>query len=90
MPSLFSSRARAGGAPSFPTRVIFFVTPHGTVWRNWKMDRPDLPTDRFVSAPLTGEADLGSILVKRPHRVAPGRLRNFGLDASRWLPQTHE
>jgi hypothetical protein len=61
MPSLFTSHARAGGA-TFPTRVVFFVTPHGTVWRNWKTGRTDLPTDRFASAPLTGEADLGPIL----------------------------
>ena len=61
MPSLIANRARAGG-PTFPSRVVFFVTPHGTVWRNWKMARPDLPTDRFTTAALTSEADLGPIL----------------------------
>ncbi len=61
MPSLLTSRASAGGM-TFPTRVVFFVTPHGTVWRNWKTARTDLPTDRFASADLTSAADLGPIL----------------------------
>lgn len=61
LPSLMAQRARAGGA-TFPTRVVFFITPHGTVWRNWKMDRPDLPTDRVVEVPLASSADLGTIL----------------------------
>jgi hypothetical protein len=62
MPSLFTSHARAGGPVPYPTRVVFFVTPHGTVWRNWKTSRTDLPTDRFASMPLTSAADLGPIL----------------------------
>lgn len=34
--SFGSSVVRAGGTPP-PTRVVFFITPHGTVWNHWKM-----------------------------------------------------
>jgi hypothetical protein len=35
--SFGSTPARAGGPTPPPTRVVFFITPHGTVWNQWKM-----------------------------------------------------
>lgn len=57
----FLSSARAGGETS-PRRILFFITPHGTVWKNWKTTRAGLPTDRFAEFPLASVDDLSPIL----------------------------
>jgi len=36
LPGLLGGRARAQVEP--PRRVVFFITPHGTVWNAWHMD----------------------------------------------------
>ncbi|GAB4203112.1 MAG: hypothetical protein OHK0013_16940 [Sandaracinaceae bacterium] len=47
------NRARAGGVVP-PTRVVFFITPHGTVWRHWKMPIVGAPSARPLEAPTVG------------------------------------
>jgi hypothetical protein len=34
--SVGGATVRAGGTPP-PTRVVFFISPHGTIWNQWKM-----------------------------------------------------
>ena len=35
--SFGSNPVQAGGPTPPPTRVVFFITPHGTIWNHWKM-----------------------------------------------------
>jgi hypothetical protein len=48
-----ASRARAGGFVA-PTRVVFFITPHGTVWNRWKMSIPGAPDANPLTAATAG------------------------------------
>jgi hypothetical protein len=57
------SRARAGGAAEIPKRVVFFATPHGTVWNAWQTAVPGLAPEGITSsAPLSGVSELSPIL----------------------------
>src|SRR6185503_17328361 len=53
--ALRHSRASAN-ASQFPTRVVFFVQPHGQVPAAWNIPIPGLPAaaDRFAERPLGG------------------------------------
>lgn len=48
-----AGRARAGGYVA-PTRVVFFITPQGTVWNHWKMRIPGAPDARPLMAATMG------------------------------------
>lgn len=50
---LRGSLARAGG-PSTPSRVVFYVQPHGHLPKAWKMPVPGGPTDAVATRALTG------------------------------------
>lgn len=68
--ALRRSRASAD-AGSFPSRVVFFVQPHGQVPAAWKMPVPGLPagpaaTDRFAERPLGALAPEDFSEVLRP------------------------
>ena len=39
-----------------PTRIVFFVTPHGHIPMAWKMAIPSGPTDAFAERSLVGLA----------------------------------
>lgn len=52
----WASRARAGGA-DVPRRVIFWVTPHGTVWNAWNMSPPGLAPTGTSSASIAALPD---------------------------------
>ena len=74
-----ASRARAGGFVA-PTRVVFFITPHGTVWNHWKMSIPGAP----AAGPLTA-ATVGGMrsLVGMPESEWPEILRPLAMHASK-------
>src|SRR5450432_2260050 len=52
--SNFALRNRVAFAdpPISPSRVVFFVQPHGHVPSGWNMAMPGLPTDRFAERAL--------------------------------------
>jgi hypothetical protein len=63
--------ARAGGE-TFPTRVVFFITPHGTVWNHFHMDVPGLAPTGSSSASLStlDQSAFSEILRSlHPHRA---------------------
>lgn len=73
------NRARAGGFVA-PTRVVFFITPHGTVWRHWKMALAGVPD----ATPLTAATVGGSrSLVGLPESDWPEILRPLAMHASK-------
>ena len=47
-----------------PSRIVFFVTPHGLVPRSWMMDIPGGPADAFAERSLVGlgPSDLSAVL----------------------------
>jgi hypothetical protein len=47
------SAVRAGGEVA-PRRVVFFVSPHGTVWDGWNMNVPGLAPSATSSASIAG------------------------------------
>ena len=47
--------ARANG-PSAPSRIVFYVQPHGHIPNAWNMDIPGGPSDRFAERALVGLA----------------------------------
>lgn len=49
------NRARAGGFVP-PKRVVFFISPHGTVWNHWKLPIPGVPD----ATPLTAATTAGT------------------------------
>jgi hypothetical protein len=53
--SLFhrGSLARAD-APAFPSRIVFYVQPHGHIPNAWNMPIPGGPTDQFAERSLVG------------------------------------
>lgn len=57
----FSAR---GQVPTFPTRVVFFVQPHGHVPSGWRMPVPGPAAADFAERSLTGlaEAELSEVL----------------------------
>ncbi len=58
-------RAAAGGAEPPPTRVVFFITPHGTVWDSFHMNVPGL-TAATSRASLVGLPDSTWSTILRP------------------------
>ncbi|MBL8613834.1 MAG: DUF1552 domain-containing protein [Myxococcales bacterium] len=73
------SRSARAGAPAFPTRVVFYVQPHGHVPRAFKMDAPG-PAGAVAERALgsLAEADLSPTL--RPlHRYRSRILALEGL-----------
>jgi hypothetical protein len=67
LPSLGWRPGRSGVADaqdSIPKRFVLVWTAHGTVRSRWKIDRPDLPTDRDVEFELGGlaESEMSPIL----------------------------
>ena len=59
-------RTAFGKNPNFPTRIVFFVQPHGNVPKGWKMPIPGGPTDAFASRSLLGLAESDFSEVLRP------------------------
>ncbi len=55
--------ARAG-APTFPSRIVFYVQPHGHIPNAWRMDIPGAPTDQYAERTLTNlaQSDLSPTL----------------------------
>jgi uncharacterized protein DUF1552 len=55
--------ARAGGT-TFPSRIVFYVQPHGHIPNAWKMDVPGASTGQFAARPLAGlaQSDLSPTL----------------------------
>jgi hypothetical protein len=47
--------ARAGG-PTFPSRIVFYVQPHGHIPKAWNMDIPGGATDQVAQRSLTDVA----------------------------------
>ena len=47
--------ARAG-VPTFPSRIVLYVQPHGHIPNAWKMNIPNGPTDQLAQLPLGGLA----------------------------------
>jgi len=47
--------ARANN-PTFPSRIVFYVQPHGHIPNAWRMNIPGGPTDQFAELSLTGLA----------------------------------
>jgi hypothetical protein len=60
-----SPSAFAGG-PTSPTRIVFFVQPHGHVPSAWNMPIPGAPTDVFAERPLASLAPGDFSEVLRP------------------------
>ena len=58
--------AGPGGDPTAPSRVVFFVTPHGLVPSSWTMPIPGGPTDAFAERSLVGLAPADLSVVLRP------------------------
>jgi hypothetical protein len=55
--------ARAGG-PTFPSRIVLYVQPHGHIPNAWRMDVPGSPTDQFAERSLSdlAQGDLSATL----------------------------
>ncbi len=55
--------ARAG-APTFPSRIVFYVQPHGHIPSAWNMDIPGGPTDQLAQRSLVdlAQTDLSPTL----------------------------
>lgn len=67
----WASSARAGGS-DVPRRVIFWITPHGTVWNAWNMSVPGLAPSGTSSASITSlpDASFSEILAPlAPHKA---------------------
>ena len=47
--------ARAG-SPTFPSRIVFYVQPHGHIPKAWSMDIPGGPTDQLAQRSLVALA----------------------------------
>ena len=66
----WTSRAQAGGSTA-PTRVIFWISPHGTVWNGWNMSVPGLAPSGTSTAALAGiDSSVWSTILAplEPHR----------------------
>ena len=61
LPSL-GPRSRARGADGAPVRVVFFITPHGTVPDQWRMRRMGSATDYSYDLGPVPEAEWSPIL----------------------------
>jgi hypothetical protein len=64
--------------PSAPTRIVFFVTPHGLVPDSWRMPIPGGPGDAFAERSLVGLAPSDFSAVLRP--LHPFRDRLLGVE----------
>jgi len=89
LPSLApTSRSHAG--PSFPTRVVFFITPHGTTPNYWDMSSPGMPDEADYEYDLVGrgEAEFSEIL--RPlHAVRDQLMILSGVSRATCLGEYH-
>jgi hypothetical protein len=61
--SFLPGRARVH-AEAPPTRIVFFIQPHGHVPKAWNMAIPDAPLDKFAERPLRdlAESELSKVL----------------------------
>ncbi|MBN8613635.1 MAG: DUF1552 domain-containing protein [Deltaproteobacteria bacterium] len=73
------NRARAGGFVA-PTRVVFFITPHGTVWNHWKVPIAGAPDPRPDMAATVGAS---RSLMDLPESEWPEILRPLQMHASK-------
>ena len=58
--------AGPGTDPTVPSRIVFFVTPHGLVPNSWTMPIPGGPTDAFAERSLAGLAPADFSTMLRP------------------------
>lgn len=61
--------AEAGPTTTPPVRLVFWITPHGTVWPGWNMNAPGLGAGTS-SAPLSGIGSWSRILGPLQSRAA--------------------
>lgn len=64
--ALVAPRFSFGQAQTPPTRIVFFVQPHGHVPSSWKMPIPNGPTTTFASRPLSSVTEAELSLVLKP------------------------
>ena len=55
--------ARAGG-PTFPSRIVFYVQPHGHIPNAWKMDIPNGAASQLGERSLTDLAQADQVMQK--------------------------
>jgi hypothetical protein len=53
---LGSTRSAHADSPSFPSRIVFYIQPHGHIPKAWNMDIPGGATDQFAERPLAALA----------------------------------
>jgi hypothetical protein len=73
LPGVLGPASRASAQVAAPRRVLFFVTPHGTVWNSWSMAVPGLGAGTS-SAPIAALPDGNWSRILAPLRAHRAKL----------------